>query len=115
MRLIAAALIVTLSACVKPIDLADAGTTAVIIAQGGTELNPVIGIAGDNAAPLVALGLKAGARYMAEGTENEEAVSEAVDFAGSVGACNNLLQLAGVDLGVSLTVGVLCGLISLQH
>ena len=47
----------SVSACTPPqerlkvADYADAGTTALVIAQGGVEMNPVIGVAGNSAAP----------------------------------------------------------------
>lgn len=108
------ALIVT-TACstVKPVDLADVGTTAAIIAQGGVEMNPIVGVAGDSNAPLVALGLKAGVRYVAEGTEYEEELNSAVDAASWIGTCNNVLQLTtSLQFEVTILFGTLCGVIS---
>ena len=96
---------------VKPIDLADAGTTAVIIAQGGVEMNPVIGVAGNAASPLVAIAVKSGLRYTMRGVLPEGVADHSVDLGGYVGTCNNLAVLAGVaTFPTSLIYGAACGL-----
>ena len=100
---------------VKPIDLADAGTTAAVIAQGGTEMNPIIGAAGDAAAPVVAVGVKYALRNIAEeGSELDDALEYGTDIAGWVGTCNNLAVMAGVAFPSSLLVGAACAVVALH-
>ena len=103
------------TASLKPIDYADAGTTAAIIAQGGLETNPVIGVAGNAAAPVVALGVKYGLRagLPALGMPQEQA-DAAIDLASWIGTCNNIAVLTGAAaFPASLGVGALCGGLSL--
>lgn len=103
------------TASLKPIDYADAGTTAAIIAQGGLETNPLIGAAGNAAAPVVALGVKYGLRagLPALGMPQEQA-DAAIDVASWIGTCNNIpVWLNIIEFPKSLIVGAVCGGLSL--
>lgn len=97
------AAVATLAACSTPIqkptviDYADAGTTALFVAQGYTEMNPIIGAAGDPAAPIVALVVKSVLRTLLPitGGISQDRTDAAVDLAGALGACNNIALIAG--------------------
>ena len=102
-----AAAVLALSACSNSaLDYADAGTTALAISQGATELNPVVGIAGDAAAPVVALVVKAGVReYMAQNGYSECEIDRTVNSGSVFGLTNNLVWLAGGPTPIGLAVG----------
>jgi hypothetical protein len=92
-------------------DMADAASTAAVIASGGTELNPIVGGLGDSAAPFVAVPLKMVARTVADQIEDEgqrEAVHTGMDTLNAGLTCNNL----GVVFGAANPplVGVACAL-----
>ena len=95
-------------------DYADAGSTALVIAQGGVEMNPIVGVAGDAAAPLVSLGLKYtlrnGLPYVLDMTQGQ--ADATADMAGWLGACNNIAVLAGASFPASLIPGVGCLILS---
>lgn len=120
--LLAPLLAVFLSACsesslVKEADIADALSTAVVIADGAVETNKVIGVAGDAAAPLVAIGVKVGLR---EGLPllgvPEEGADALVDAAGWIGACaNTALWLNLAAFPHTLWYGAGCGVASMYH
>lgn len=97
----------------RPLDYADAGTTALAINQGAVELNPVIGAAGDTAAPVVALGVKwvirNGLAATVDTPEQVETINRVMDVSGAIGACNNLAWLTGAEGHVTLLFGALCG------
>lgn len=94
-------------------DYADAATTAVAVSQGFVEGNPVIGIAGDAAAPLVALGVKYAAKEIAiaSGATPEQA-TRTVNAAGMLGTCNNVALLLGVTGAGPLLAGAFCAIVS---
>jgi hypothetical protein len=103
-----------LSACSSnsALDYADAGTTALGIAQGATELNPVIGIAGDATAPVVSLIVKAGVReYMDSQGYSECHIDRTVNAGSVLGVTNNLLWLAGASTPVGLAAGAMAAVI----
>ena len=95
-------------------DYADAGSTALVIAQGGVEMNPIVGVAGNSAAPIVSLGLKYtlrnGLPYIVDMTQ--EQADATADMAGWLGACNNIAVLAGASFPASLIPGVGCLILS---
>ena len=95
-------------------DYADAVSTALVIAEGGVEMNQIVGVAGNSAAPIVSLGLKYtlrnGLPYIVDMTQ--EQADATADMAGWLGACNNIAVLAGASFPASLIPGVGCLLIS---
>lgn len=119
--LIALLLAVSISACsperapLQTADYADALTTAVGVAQGATEANPVIGFAGDAAAPVVALGVKYGLRNgLPMAGVPQEGADAIVDAVGWIGACSNAALLASVAaFPTTLYYGAACGAVSL--
>lgn len=97
-----------LSACASnnAYDYADAGTTALAVAGGASEGNPLFSVAGNGAAPVVALVAKAGAReYMKSQGYSECEIDRAVNTSGVFGTANNLLVLAGASTPVGLLAG----------
>ena len=115
----------SVAACTQPqdrlkvADYADAGTTALVIAQGGVEMNPVIGVAGNSAAPVVALVSKYALReglpvvFPDMSQDNADTTMNAV---GWLGACNNLMIMASsVTFPASLLGGAICAGLSVQH
>lgn len=97
-----------LSACadLSAYDYTDAGTTALAVAQGASEANPLIGIAGDGAAPVVALVAKAGAReYMRSKGYSECEIDRTLNTSGVLGTVNNLLVVAGASGPIGLLAG----------
>lgn len=115
--LIIAALALT-TACdtLKLPDYADAGTTAAVIAQGGVEMNPILGAAGNGAAPAVSLvgkyAIREGGPYVGL-TEGQSEVT--ANAAGWLGACNNAAVLLGAGFPQSLIPGAGCLLLSIRH
>lgn len=111
-----AAFVALFSGCLEVPDALDAGTTGLVVLQGGVERNPLIGAAGDGAAPLVALAAKSGARYLAEGTEAEGIVNAGANAAGWWGFCHNGLQLVtSIEFSTSLAIGAACGAASFYN
>ena len=114
-KLTALASIMLVSACsdtaLKPIDYADAGTTALIVAQGGVEANAVIGAAGNATAPIVSLGVKYGLRAGLPAAGFTEPQADAlIDTASWIGTCNNIAVLTGAAaFPASLGFGAICG------
>ena len=107
----------SLAACSPPraMDYADAGATALAIANGATEANPVVGFAGDAAAPVVALVAKVAVRSIidaADITEPERKQAHHVmDATGAFAACNNIAAATSAAPNVSIPIGILCGVI----
>lgn len=97
-----------LTACTStPIDLADAGTTAVAVAQGATEANPIVGIAGDAAAPVVSLAVKHVAKKALQKQGYSECVSEGLVGLGSAyGTGANIAVILGASTPVTLLAGI---------
>ena len=119
MKYLALTAVIALAGCdtLKAPDYLDAATTAGVIAQGGAEMNPIIGFAGDSAAPLVSLGGKYVIREHGDLIGLTPAQSDlTANAAGWLGGCNNLVHLvANVELTTSLTVGALCAAWSIYN
>lgn len=96
---------------IGPADFADAGSTAVGLASGLVEANPIAAAAG-NAAPLVLIPLKYGAKkvMVASGFTPARA-NWLVETAGTFATCNNLAALSGGVPPVAIGVGIICGVI----
>lgn len=109
--------LVGLTACSNTaIDYADAGSTAIGISQGLTEMNPVIGVAGDAAAPVVSLVVKAGVRefMLSQGYTLCEA-NRVVGAGSALGLGNNIAVLAGASNPVGLAVGAVSAVVYHQQ
>jgi len=108
----------SMSACssLRPADYADSATTAVSIANGATELNPVVGAAGDSAAPVMALGTKVVVRSLIDNSGlSEQEKENAHNIVSSVGwgaSCNNLAVIAGATGYAAPAIGLICAIIS---
>ena len=98
------------SVTLKPIDYADGITTAIGVANGFEEGNPIIAWAG-KAAPVVALAMKYVAKrvLVASGVPVEDA-DHAIGIGSAFGVGNNVLILAGASGPVGLAAGVLVAL-----
>lgn len=94
-----------------PADFADAGSTAVSLASGLVEVNPIAAAAG-NAAPLALIPLKYGVKkvMVASGVTPARA-NWIVETAGTFATCNNLVALSGGVPPVAIGVGIICGVI----
>lgn len=113
MRLLAAlAVLLLLAGCAhKPGtgSIADSATTYAILADGGAELNPIVGWSGDPAlTALTALGVKQGGKYAlgAMGVERCQA-HRYVESAGWLGAGWNLALLSGAGPPGAIAAGIL--------
>ena len=108
----------SMSACstLRPADYADSTTTAAAIANGATEVNPIIGAAGDNAAPFVALGGKVVVRSLINNSglsnQEKENAQNIVSSAGWGASCNNLAVFAGATGYAAPAIGLVCALLS---
>ena len=111
---LAAALAV--SGCsLRPVDYADSASTAVAIAQGAAEANPIIGAAGDGMAAPISLALTAGMRYAIEEHAPEEKRAEYHQHLTSVkwfATCNNIAVIASVAPPAPILIGAACGALS---
>jgi hypothetical protein len=108
------ALVIALSACspLRPADYADAASTAVAIAGGAAELNPVVGALGDNMAAPVSLVLSAGTRYAIDvlvEPESREAYHRTFSTLKLAATCNNLGVILGIEPVGLLVMAVTCG------
>jgi hypothetical protein len=114
--LIALAMVASLSACssspLRTADYADAASTALVIASGGVELNPLLGaLGGDLAAPL-SLVVSAGARYAIDEfipEERQGVYHHALTTAKIAVTCNNLGVVFGFEPLGLLVVAIGCG------
>jgi len=108
----------SMSACssLRPADYADSGTTAIAIANGATEVNPIIGAAGDNAAPFVALGGKVVVRSLIDNSglsnQDKESAHNIVSSVGWGASCNNIAVFAGATGYAAPAIGLACALLS---
>lgn len=95
-------------------DYADAASTALGVAQGFGEANPIVAIGGDAAAPVVALGLKYALREALPAAGVPQDGADAImDAVGWIGFCNNVALITGtVTFPASLGIGAGCGAIS---
>ena len=111
-KLLAVTGLMSLTACgTTYIDAADSITTAAFVSQGFTELNPVIGVAGDAAAPVVALVVKEGLRELLKSQGYSECEANRYVGSGSaLGVANNLTLLAGGG-PASLAVGAFAAVV----
>jgi hypothetical protein len=113
--LIIMALIVSVAGCsspLRPADYADAASTALVIASGGVELNPLIGALGDNLAAPVSLVVSAGARYAIDEfipPENQDVYHHVLTTAKIAVTCNNLGVIFGFEPLGLLVVAIGCG------
>lgn len=101
---------------IAPVDITDAGTTAIALADGGfVEMNPILAPAGD-AAPLAALALKFGIKELLIrlGFEPDKA-NKIVETGSAFGTCNNIAVLAGATGPVGVVAGVTCALVYSNH
>ena len=113
MRLLVALLcLLLLSGCAhKPGSgsIADSATTYAVLADGGSELNPIIGWSGDPAiTALTALGVKQGGKYglTSLGVEHCQA-HRYVETGGWLGAGWNLAILSGAGPPGAIAAGIL--------
>lgn len=110
----------SLAACSAPrtADYADSATTAVAISQGATEANPVVGVAGDSAAPVVALGAKVVVRSLVDNSgleqEQKDLVHDILSAGGWGATCNNVAVYAGVSGPAAPALGLMCALIAYE-
>jgi uncharacterized lipoprotein len=96
-------------------DYADSASTAAALKllDGATEGNPLVGIAGDSAAPVVGIGIKFAARQVAANSKNPCQNLKRIEIASTFGTANNVaIVLTG---GQSVWVGPLVGLIFAHH
>lgn len=120
--IIVSLLTVFLAACsggqqLRGSDYFDAGTTALAIAGGATEASPLVGMAGDTAAPVVSLG---GKWIIRNGLPlidvPQDAANAIADSAGMLGGCANLaLVLNLAAFPATLGYGAFCAAASLYH
>jgi hypothetical protein len=93
---------------ISRIDAADLATTSVGIALGAAEANPIIGFAGDAAAPLVAIGVKAAAKHvMIRSGVPPKVADYRIGVGSAFGAGNNIAVIAGVGGPVGVAMGAL--------
>ena len=109
MKHIAGAALIGLAACsIQPGELADAATTAVVLADGGVELNPVLSWAGD-AAPVVSIAAKQGAKYLLVQQGYEQETVDNISNSLSWGAaCHNVVIWTGGAHPPGIALGLLC-------
>jgi hypothetical protein len=114
--IIASALALSLSACstspLRPADYADAASTAVAIAGGAVEMNPITSVLGDSMAAPVSLVASAGVRYAIDEyapPEDREAYHRTFSTIKLAATCNNIGVLLGVEPVGLLVVAVTCG------
>jgi len=107
-------LALTLSACsngakLQSGDYADAATTAVGVALGHTEVNPLLGAAPDAAIPVAALGFKYAVKAgMIEAGYPVEQANKTVNSVSWGAACHNLVILAGGPHPIGIAAGIGC-------
>lgn len=96
-------------------DYFDAGTTAIAVAGGASEVNPFIGVAGDTASPLVALLVKLGLRNgLPIFGVPQEGADSLVDATSLLGGCANSALILGLaEFPATLVYGAGCYLLSL--
>jgi len=96
-------------------ELADAGTTALGVANGAAEANPLLAGTGVMA-PVVSLLAKQGAKELiiAQGYNREE-VNRVSDSLSWLAACHNVVVLTGGLHPAGLFAGAICGLISYNN
>jgi hypothetical protein len=116
--LITAALLTSLSACssspLRTADYADAASTAMVIASGGVELNPLLGALGDDLAAPLSLVVSAGARYAIDEfipPEQQPVYHHVLSTAKIALVCNNLGVVFGFEPVGLLVVAIGCGTI----
>jgi hypothetical protein len=114
--IIASALALSLSACstspLRPADYADAASTAVAVAGGAVELNPITGALGNNMAAPVSLVASAGVRYAIDEyapPENRETYHRTFSTIKLAATCNNLGVILGIEPVGLILVAVTCG------
>ena len=111
-------LALSLAACSAPrtADYADSVSTYAAISQGATELNPVVGAAGDSAAPVMALGTKVIVRSLIDNSglsdQEKENAHNIVSSVGWGASCNNLAVIAGATGYAAPAIGLVCAIIS---
>lgn len=102
-------------AVLRPIDYADAGSTALAFAvmDGAvSELNPLASIAGEGGVPFVGLGVKYGIKKVMIHRGSTQCEADRKVGIGSVaGLGNNLAVLAGATGGTGLAVGIVAAMI----
>jgi len=108
LALIAALFLAACGAKVQPGEVGDAVTTAVGLASGAAELNPILSGAGD-AAPIVSLvakqAVKAAMIHNGYEPETVNSVSNSLSWGAT---CNNLVVIGGGAGGLSLAAGLIC-------
>jgi hypothetical protein len=120
MKLIVATIAaLSLAGCsLQPADYADAGSTALAISEGATELNPVIGALGNDYAAPVSLVLTAGARYAIDeyaAPENAPVYHQHLTNIKWAAFCNNIAVWAGAEPVTAIVAFAGCGLVSYQN
>lgn len=94
-------------------DYADAGTTAVGVSMGLTEANPIIGAAGNAAAPIVALGAKLIVKdALIQAGHDPKEVNRSMNNVSAGYACANVATIAAVALPAALLMGGACYVIA---
>lgn len=89
-------------------DLADAGTTAVAMSSGLTETNVLAASAGP-AAPVALLVLKFGAKAaLIKAGVKPKAANHGVETMSALGACANIMTIAGAAPPAALLGGMIC-------
>jgi len=114
---IALAALVLAAGCsnLRPADYADSASTALAIADGAVELNPIVGALGDDMAAPVALVLTAGARYAIDEyaePENVDKYHDTLSTAKWAVTCNNLAVWAGAEPVIAIVSAIGCGTLS---
>ena len=111
MKHLAIIAMLTLAACgakVQPGEVGDTVTTAVGLASGAAELNPILSGAGD-AAPIVSLVAKQAVKAaLIESGYEAETVNSISDSLSWGATCNNLVVIGGGAGGLSLAAGLIC-------
>ena len=111
--IIATVAAVSLAGCaLRPADYADAASTAVAIADGASEANPIVGVFGDDLAAPTSLLLTAGARYAIDtqaAPENRETYHRNLSTVKLAATCNNIGVFLGAEPVVLVLSAVTCG------
>ena len=89
-------------------EIGDSVTTAIALADGAVELNPVISWAGD-AAPIVSIvGKQVVKAALIESGYEAETVNSISDSLSWGATCNNLVVIGGGTGGLGLAAGLIC-------
>ena len=109
MRRLAIASVIALSACsVQSGEVADAASTAAVLAGGGVELNPLFSNAG-SAAPVVGfVATQAGKAALVASGYEQETVDSISNSLGWGAACSNFIALGGGTGPIGLAAGLAC-------